>query len=397
MGRPHRVRGPDQMPPPRGGNVGIGAKGPVRGAGRGRPWPTRLAPGSASRVNRRSDLPLAESRRSVPGLEWASERRRLPKGSASCMRWRPHEPNPASRLSADGKRQPHHAAGPTVRLAERSTRFRERTMALLKNLFGDGSKDRELAEDMRALLQEVRQERERFAQLLESSHGASDAMHDLIDPIAKASSDINAVTARLKDMEERLAAVSLLGTQLEDIGQRAEHIARSQKETESTMNTVLEDSQQIRTVFEELSQKVDLAVSLRERLETFLEVEKPFSLIHGEADQVRSQVEATSEHLGRLREQHERLMDHHKLATQKMEALDRRRDDLSRDLQDKERRVISVEQGVRGLDGIRHTVDEVKRELGAMKAASDSLAQKTWPSRPSAKRWTAPSRRRTAS
>src|SRR5262249_22979460 len=151
---------------------------------------------------------------------------------------------------------------------------------LLKNLFGDGSKDRELAEDMRALLQEVRQERERFAQLLESSHGASDALHDLVDPIAKASSDINGVTTRLKEMEERLAAVSLLGTQLEDIGQRTEYLTRSQKETEGTMTTVLEDSQRIRTVFEELSQKVDLAVDLRERLEKFLEVERPFSLIH---------------------------------------------------------------------------------------------------------------------
>src|SRR5262245_4404285 len=148
------------------------------------------------------------------------------------MRSRPHEPNPASRAPGHGKLQPHHAAGPTVRLAERSARFRERTMALLTNLFGEGSKDRELAEDMRALLQEMRQERERFAQLLESSHGASDALHDLVDPIAKASTDVNAVTARLKDMEERLAAVSLLGTQLEDIGQREEHIARRQKDTE---------------------------------------------------------------------------------------------------------------------------------------------------------------------
>ena len=50
-------------------------------------------------------------------------------------------------------------------------------------------------------------------------------------------------------------------------------------------------------------------------------------------------------------------------ATTKMEALDRRREELSRDLQDKERRVASVAQSVRGLDGVQHTVDDLKRDL----------------------------------
>ena len=78
-----------------------------------------------------------------------------------------------------------------------------------------------------------------------------------------------------------------------------------------------------------------------------------------------------------MREQHERLMDAHKLATSKMEALDRRRDDLGRELQDKERRVVSVEQSLRGMDGIQRTVDEVKREIGTLKALGDNVSQKT--------------------
>src|SRR5439155_23217621 len=54
-----------------------------------------------------------------------------------------------------------------------------------------------------------------------------------------------------------------------------------------------------------------------------------------------------------------------------------RRDDLGRSLQDKERRVASVEQAVHGMDGIQHTVDDVKREIGTLKALGDSVAQKT--------------------
>ena len=189
-------------------------------------------------------------------------------------------------------------------------------MALLKNLFGDGSKDRELAEDMRAVLKEMREEREKFANLLETSHSATDTLHELGDPIAKASQDVEEVLERMREVEPQLTTLANLTGQIAALSARAEGLATDQERTTETMKTVIQDSTTIRTVFEELREKVDLAVNLRERLETFLEVEKPFSLIHGEADALRSQVESTSEHLGRIREQHERLMDSHKLAMQ---------------------------------------------------------------------------------
>jgi chromosome segregation ATPase len=249
--------------------------------------------------------------------------------------------------------------------------------SLLKNLLGNDSKDRDLAEEMRAVLQEMRQERERFQALVESSAGAAERLTELSEPLARAGNDVNAVTARLRDMEQRLEGVAQLTTQIETIAERAEGLSRSQQATEDHMGAVLQDSQRVRTVFEELSAKVDLAGDLKGRLEAFLEVEKPFQLLRGEGDSIRAQVENTSEHLGRLREQHDRLMDAHKLATSKMEALDRRREELSRDLQDKERRVVGVEQSVRGMDGVRSMVDDVRRELGTLKALADTVSQKT--------------------
>ena len=154
-------------------------------------------------------------------------------------------------------------------------------MALLKNLFGDGSKDRELAEDMRTLLQEMRQEREKFAKLLETSHAAADTLHELVDPITQASTDVEAVVARLREVEPHLDTVTNVTAQIQTLNDRAQGLVDEQQRTEEHMKTVLQDSTTIRTVFEELREKVDLAVNLRERLETFLEVEKPFSLIHG--------------------------------------------------------------------------------------------------------------------
>ena len=249
--------------------------------------------------------------------------------------------------------------------------------SLFKNLLGDGPRDRESAEEMRVLLQEVRQERERFEALLHDSRAAADRLERLDEPIASAGRGVDSVSARLGDLEQRLEAVVPLSALVQTLDERAADMARDQRQAESQFATVLEDAQQVRAVFEELSQKVDLAVSLKDRLDAFLEVDKPFQVLRDDADALRGQVEGTGEHLVRLREQHERLMDTHKLAMSKMEALDRRRDELGRDLQDKERRVVGVDQAVRGMDGVRQTIDGVKRELGSLKALGDSLAQKT--------------------
>jgi chromosome segregation ATPase len=249
--------------------------------------------------------------------------------------------------------------------------------SLLKNLLGSGSNDREFADELRVLLQQMRQERERFEALLQDARTAADRLEQLDEPVARVGSDVDAVITRLHHVEQRLEAVMPISALVQTLDERSAGLAQDQQQAETRFATVIEDSRHVRAVFEELSEKVELAVTLKDGLEAFLEVDKPFQVLRDEAGVLRGQVESTGEHLTRLRGQHERLMDAHKLATSKMEALDRRRDELGRDLQDKERRVVGVDQAVRGMDGVRQTVDAVKRELGTLKALGDSLAQKT--------------------
>src|SRR5688572_8983547 len=120
---------------------------------------------------------------------------------------------------------------------------------LLKNLLGNGSKDRELAEDMRQALSEMRQERERFEALIESSRTAVDRLAELGDPIAKASVDVNAATTRLRDMEERLEAIATIANQVQSLDDRSAELSQNAKQTEAYMNSVLEDSGRIRAIF----------------------------------------------------------------------------------------------------------------------------------------------------
>jgi chromosome segregation ATPase len=249
--------------------------------------------------------------------------------------------------------------------------------SLLKNLLGNRSQDRELTDELRAALSEMQQERARYESLLGSVRASMQRLQELGEPLAKTGNDVAAVIAQVGELERRLEGVSRSAALVQSLDERATSMAQDQEQASTLVAQVARDSQEIRATMEELAQKVDLAVDLKQNLTSFLEVDKPFSALRGEAEALRGHVDSTGEYLARLREQNDRLVDAHKLAMSKMEALDRRRDELGRDLQDKERRVTSVELAARGVDGIQQTVSEVRREMGALKTMADLLAQKT--------------------
>jgi chromosome segregation ATPase len=249
-------------------------------------------------------------------------------------------------------------------------------MALIK--FGNNSaRDKELTEEMRAVLQSMKDENAKFERLIASSATAVERLTALEAPIVKAAADVDAVVERLDATERRFDAVGTIASQVESIAERTQALVEGHEQAQTQIASVALDAHEVRTVFEELKEKVDLAESLRSRLDAFLEVEKPFKLLQDEAEDIRGRIESTTEQLGRLREQHDRLMDAHKTATQKMEALDRRRDELGRDLQDKERRVVAVEHIVKEMDSIRQTVNDTRRSMGTLKTLTDTVAQKT--------------------
>jgi len=248
---------------------------------------------------------------------------------------------------------------------------------LLKNLLGQASRDRELSEEMRAVLDEIVQERQRFEQLLDSAASTTDRLREIDEPMSRASGVAEALSERLAQLEQRLEAAAQIALRFQELDDRAQALVQNQDRTANEVAAALSDTQQMRAAFDDFARRIDLAAGLKDRLESFLEIEKPFQELRGEADSIRNQIANTGEHLGRLRDQHERLMDAHKLALSKMEALDRRRDELGRSMTDKERRVASVEQAVQGMDGIQNTVEEVRRDINTVRALGDSVIQKT--------------------
>ena len=248
---------------------------------------------------------------------------------------------------------------------------------LLKNLMGNGSKDQETLEAMRAVLVEIQRERERFEALVEGSHAGAERLMKLGEPLAQTENDVHTLETRMAQMQERFQDMVKLSDLFNNLDERADGLTKSTQWAESRLASALEGSQKIESSMAELVSKVDLAADLKERLTGFLEVEKPFQLLRGDAENLRGTLEGAVERTARLREQHDRLLDANKMATTKLEAMDRRRDELGRSLQDKERRVEAVEAAVKGMDGVHQHINDVKRDLVTLKSLGDSVAQKT--------------------
>ncbi len=174
---------------------------------------------------------------------------------------------------------------------------------LLKGLLGNGDKERELAEEMRAILAELQQERDRCRVSIQNTRAAADRLEQLGEPVAKAGRDVDSVSARLGDLDRRLNAVTEIAARLETLDQRASALTQGHEEAAAGVTKTLAETQEIRSLFEDMSQKVDAAVDLKERLAGFLEVEKPFAELRTPAEGVRAHVDGTGEQPAKLPDQ----------------------------------------------------------------------------------------------
>lgn len=248
---------------------------------------------------------------------------------------------------------------------------------LFKNLIGNGTRTPELTDEMRGILDEIRQERGHCEALVNSARASIHRFQELGEPLARAGGAMDAITARLDGLEQRLTGFERLTSQLQTLDENADRLGQKQRQADARISHAVETTERIHSLVEELDQKVDQALDLKERMGSFLELEPPFRQLQGDADELRVQVAGTTEHLNRLREQHERVMDAHRVALSKMDSFDRRHEELGRSVDDRERRLAVVEKALRGMDDVNATVDDAMRRLGTLRALGEYVAQKT--------------------
>src|SRR5512144_563201 len=176
-------------------------------------------------------------------------------------------------------------------------------MKPFKNLMGNSARDQEQLEAVRAVLADIQRERERYEALVEGAKAGADRLKKLGEPLAKTETDVESLATRMAQMEERFQGMVKLSSLFQNLDERAEGLTKSTQWAESRLASALEGSQKIESSMAELVSKVDLAADLKERLTGFLEVEKPFQLLRGDAASLRGELEGAVERMARLREQ----------------------------------------------------------------------------------------------
>jgi chromosome segregation ATPase len=244
---------------------------------------------------------------------------------------------------------------------------------LFRGMKGSGSA--QLTDEVRALLQQTTQEREHCEALIKSARASLTRVQELGRPMEQVGKDMDSLSARLSGLEHRLVAFERVAAQFPTLDDRAEQLASSQQETDARIARATEESERISPILDELLNRVEQALSLKERLDTFLELERPFQQMQVDADTMRARVEETTDHLGRMREQHERIMEAHKVGLTRMDAFERRREELTRGMLADEKRLEGIEQALRGIADMEQTVEDTARRLGTVKALGDAVAQ----------------------
>ena len=170
---------------------------------------------------------------------------------------------------------------------------------LLKKMLGNDSKDQKLTEDMRAVLAEMQQERARFEKLLQASEGSAERLHQIADPIARTDAHIKSLSVHVEELETRFAQLAQGSVKFTFLGERADQLQQQHQAAEAQVANAIASAERVRAMFDEISGKVDAALELKDRLGSFLDIEKPFQQLRDEAQSVREQVEGASDLLTR--------------------------------------------------------------------------------------------------
>src|SRR5262245_31289568 len=133
---------------------------------------------------------------------------------------------------------------------------------LLKNLMGNASRDQEHLEAVRAVLADIQKERERYEALVEGAKAGAERLKKLGEPLAKTETDMEALAARMAQMEERFESMVKLSSLFQNLDERAEGLAKSTAWAESRLSTALEGSQKMEASMADLVARVDLGADL---------------------------------------------------------------------------------------------------------------------------------------
>src|SRR5215831_20871484 len=97
--------------------------------------------------------------------------------------------------------------------------------SLLKNLTGRAAKDRELTDEMRAILLQIQQECARYEVLVDRARTSAERLEHLSEPITRVASEAAAAETHLGDLTQRLSSLSPVLAQFQALEEKAQGLS----------------------------------------------------------------------------------------------------------------------------------------------------------------------------
>lgn len=237
---------------------------------------------------------------------------------------------------------------------------------ILKSLLGSGINEEKLSAELRSILSSIQKEREDFENLVTKAARSGEHLEY-----------ITSVASRLKAVENQMDAVEKLVPQIAAVQDSAEGLEKGQRRAEKQLVNAAADAERIQQRLEELADKLEQALTVRDDIQSILELERPFKALRSEADGLEGQLHYLSDGFNRIREQHDDITGAQQRAASRLEAFDNEYQRLAGGVDSTEKRVSVLEQALENLAKIAPGVRDTKHQIATLKSLTDQVTQKT--------------------
>ncbi|HET6798679.1 MAG TPA: hypothetical protein VFH40_16105 [Gemmatimonadales bacterium] len=195
--------------------------------------------------------------------------------------------------------------------------------------------------------------------------------------ILERTSELDGLRERCTDIEQQVTGLERLGSQLSMAEEQVERLIKTQNATESRVSQSTEEVQRLQGQMGGLSEKVEVALDLRDQVESFLSLQGPLAELRSDAETLRTHLNELAENVARMRTQHDDALTAHRHTTSRLENFDQDFQTATGKLEDVVRRVQSVERQMEPINQASTAIPDVQHQLAVLKALADQVSQKT--------------------
>lgn len=246
-----------------------------------------------------------------------------------------------------------------------------------KKLFGNGSLPDEIRGELRAILLQMRQERNASEAAATSVQGLVHQAKELAGPITEARKDFD-------DLELEIHTVQALVPQIRSLEDRATLLQEKTASLEDERSEAVADLAAasaelagLRQGMEELRDLVAQVLPLKDQLIEFIGLASPFRVLQDEAEETRSKMDALNERFGRMAETHARHAGIFEETDSRLASLEERTNVVTERCDQVDRRTADLREISGTLEHLATGLPDVRRDLATLEALADHVVQRT--------------------